>query len=212
MPLRRLFGSAQREIWDQLGREIGAEVEHDFWTGTEVRAAVRDWTVTLDSTRDATMRFTRMRAPYANPAGFRFTLHPDGFFNSVAKFFGMQDVEVGHPDFDERFIIKGNDPERLVALFDDDAIRELVMEQPSIFLTVRDDDGWFDDSFEGETDLLEFLCADIVEDRERLHGLFALFGAVLDRLCLLGEAYETPGASAETDAQPPDEATSGATS
>jgi hypothetical protein len=201
MPLRRLFGSAQREIWEQLGSEIGAQVEHDFWTGTEVRATVRDWTVTLDSTRDATMRFTRMRAPYANPSGFRFTLHPDGFFNSIAKFFGMQDVEVGHPDFDERFIIKGNDSDRLVALFDDPEIRELVMEQPSIYLTVRDDDGWLGDDYHDETDLLEFLCADIVEDRERLHRLFALFGAVLDRLCRLGEAYEAPDSSSEPTAE-----------
>ena len=50
-----------------------------------------------------------MRAPYVNPEGFRFTIYRKGIFSELGKLLGMQDIEVGDPEFDEAFIIKGND-------------------------------------------------------------------------------------------------------
>ena len=49
-----------------------------------------------------------MRAPYVNPDGFRFTIYRQGVFSDIGKWLGMQDVTVGCPEFDEAFIIKGN--------------------------------------------------------------------------------------------------------
>ena len=54
-----------------------------------------------------------MRAPYVNPEGFRFTIYRKGFFSDLGKLLGMQDIEVGDPEFDEAFIIKGNDEDRV---------------------------------------------------------------------------------------------------
>jgi hypothetical protein len=60
-----------------------------------------------------------LRASYINPDGFRFKVYRPGFFSDVAKWFGMQDIEVGHADFDGEFIIKGTDAEKLRAVFAD---------------------------------------------------------------------------------------------
>ena len=63
--------------------------------------------------------YTRMRAPYVNPEGFRFTIYRKGVFSDLGKLLGMQDIEVGDPDFDEAFIIKGNDESKVRDLFAD---------------------------------------------------------------------------------------------
>ena len=72
-----------------------------FWKGDKVQITHGEWTVTLDtfavSTGKTTVVYTRMRAPYVNPDGFRFTVYRRGFFADLGKRFGMQDVEVGNP-------------------------------------------------------------------------------------------------------------------
>jgi hypothetical protein len=45
---------------------------------------------------------------------------------------GMQDVEVGMPEFDRDFIIKGNDEGKLRQLFANPKIRELIAGQKDI--------------------------------------------------------------------------------
>ena len=53
--------------------------------------------------------YSRLQTRFDNPDGFRFTTYRRGLFSDVAKWFGMQDVEVGLANLDRDFIIKGND-------------------------------------------------------------------------------------------------------
>ena len=96
-------------------REIGLSSSRaGSGRATRSRLHVGPWTITLDTYTESTRRqshvtYTRMRAPYVNPEGFRFTIYRKGFFSDLGKLLGMQDIEVGDPEFDEAFIIKGND-------------------------------------------------------------------------------------------------------
>jgi hypothetical protein len=194
--LRKMFGPSRKEIWRQLSARIGAHhVEGDWWKTDKVEVKHGPWTVTLDtyvvSTGKATITYTRMRAPYVNPDGFRFTIYRRGFFSDIAKRFGMQDVEVGDAAFDEAFIIKGTDETRLRALFSDARLRDLVARQPAISLTVKDDEGWFGARFPDGVDELQFMVVGVIKDLERLTLLYDLFAEALDQLCRIGSAYET---------------------
>ena len=116
--LRRWFGPSKAEIWRNLSAEIGASyVAGGFMRPDRVEASHGRWTVTLDTYAVSTGRtvivYTRMRAPYVNPGGFRFTIYRRGVFSNIAKFLGMQDVEVGDDEFDRDFIIKGTDEAKL---------------------------------------------------------------------------------------------------
>src|SRR5215213_9199870 len=159
------FGPSKDEIWRQLGHEIGAEdVEGGFWTGSKVQARVGPWTVTLDThTRHhhhgshySHTTYTRLRAPYVNPEGFRFTIYRKGLFSGLGKLLGMQDIEVGDPEFDEAFIIQGNDESKVRELFADPEVRALVRAQPEVHLEVKDSEGWFGPSFPQGVDELHF--------------------------------------------------------
>jgi len=193
--LRKLFGPSKDEIWRQLCAETGADyVEGDFWKKDKVKARHNEWTVTLDSyvvsTGKTTMVFTRLRAPYVNPDHFRFTIYRRGLFSEIAKWLGMQDVEVGYADFDRDFVIKGTEEEKLRALFDNPKLRELVAAQPEIHLTVKDNDGGWGADLPADTDELCFHVHGIIKDVERLKLLFELFAETLDQLCRIGSAYE----------------------
>jgi hypothetical protein len=194
-PLRKWFGPSKEETWRKLCAETGASfVDDGFWKGQKVMATHGQWTTVLDtyavSTGKVTIVFTRLRAPYVNPDGFRFTIYRRGFFSDIGKYLGMQDVEVGHPDFDRDFIIKGTDAGKLCALFADTKIRELISAQPEIHFEVKDNHGGWGSDYPPDVDELRFHVRGKIQDVERLKLLFELFAATLDQLCRIGSAYE----------------------
>lgn len=193
--LRQLFGPSKDEIWRQLCEQIGGDfVEGGFWKGSKVQVHHKQRTVTLDTYSESqgenNATYTRMRAPFVNNDGFRFTIYRRGFFSDLGKLLGMQDVEIGDPEFDDAYIVKGNDEDRLQRLFANPRIRQLIEKQPQIHLSVRDDEGWFKAKFPEGVDELYFREIGIIKDLDRLKALYDLFAEVLDHLCKIGSAYE----------------------
>ena len=195
--LRKLFGPSRDEIWQQFAAAVGGIVaEGGFWNGAKVEATHGQWTVTLDtfvvSTGKSSVPFTRMRTPYVNPDGFQFNIYRRGIFSNVGKRLGMQDVTVGFAQFDDDFIIKGNEEAKLCRLFANAKIRELVSAQPDIHFCVRDDEEkfWGGRNFPHRVDALYFQVPGVIKDVERLKQLFDLFSETLDELCRMGSAYE----------------------
>jgi hypothetical protein len=194
--LRTMFGPSRKEIWQQFCAQTGANfVPGGFARTDKIEATHGPWTVTLDtfavSTGKSTIIYTRMRAPYVNPDGFRFTVYRTGIFTDIGKWFGMQDVSVGYEDFDRDFVIKGNSEEKLRRLFFSDKVRQLISAQPAIWFSVKDDEGklWGENFPEG-VDELYFQVVGVIKDIERLKLLYDLFAETLDELCRMGSAYE----------------------
>jgi hypothetical protein len=193
--LRDIFGPSKKEVWMKLADEMGANyVDGGFWKGDKVEAVVGEWKIILDtytvSTGKSSTTYTRMRAPYVNPDGFRFKIYRAGIFSEMGKVLGMQDIEVGCPEFDDAYIIKGENIEKVRELFSKDRIRELIQEQPEFYLEVKNDEGIFGPAFPLEVDELYFHVYGIVKDIETLKGLFEIFTEVLNQLCLIGSAYK----------------------
>lgn len=193
--LRTMFGPSREEIWRQFCAQTGySYVDGGFWKSDKVEATHGQWTVTLDlyrvSTGKSSVTYTRMRAPYVNPDGFRFTIYRKSIFTGMGKWFGMQDVTVGYEEFDRDFVIKGNDEQKLRRLFSSQKIRELIAAQPEIYFSVVDDDGKIWSSFPEGVDELHFQVVGVIRDIERLKLLYDLFAETLDELCRMGSAYE----------------------
>jgi hypothetical protein len=199
--MRSLFGPSTEEIWRQLCAEIGAQyVEGGFWKGNKVRATHGPWTITLDtytvSDGKTSVAYTRMRAPFVDPEGFRFTVYRKGVFSDIGKWLGMQDIEIGDEAFDEDFILKSNEESKLRELLGSAKIRELISQQPDIYFSIKDDEGAFVSNFPGGVDELYFQVVGVIKDVERLKLLYELFSETLDELCRIGSANESaPGVS-----------------
>ena len=193
--LRTLFGSSTEEIWRQLCAEIGAQyVDGGFWKGNKVQGAHGPWTITLDtytiSNGKTSTTYTRMRAPFVDSEGFRFTVYRKGIFSEIGKWFGMQDIEIGDANFDQDFILKSNREPKLRELLGSSKIRELINQQPEIYFAIKDDEGFFGSSFPEGVDELYFQVVGVITDLERLKLLYDLFAETLDQLCRIGAANQ----------------------
>lgn len=200
--LRKLFGASQEEVWMQLAAEMNKDnagfkaefVDGGTWKGDVVKVQAGEWTLTLDTFMVSTGKtyaiFTRLRAPYVNPDGFRFKITRANFFTNLGKKLGMQDIEIGQAPFDDAFVIQGTDEAKVRRLLSNAKIRELFVAQPDVHLEVKDDEGWFGATFPEGVDELSFYTGGVITDVERLKQLFLLFAEILHQLCAIGSAYE----------------------
>jgi hypothetical protein len=197
--LRSLFGPSKKEIWRQLAAQISGDFQDGGFLGRDrVVARTDQWTVTLDhfarSTGKSSVPYTRMRAPYVNKDGFKFTIYRAGVFSALGEMLGMYDIRVGDPAFDEAFVVKANSEDKVAALLASPGIRALMGAQPRIRMSVKDDEGWFGKQFPAGVDEIYFEAVGIMKDLGQLHALFELFSAVQHQLCHIGSAYESdPG-------------------
>jgi hypothetical protein len=199
--LRELFGPSKDEIWSQLSQEIGADYEKDgFFKSGKVILSHKQWEITLDtytvSDGKTSHTYTRIRAPYVNQDGFRFNLYRKGLFSGLGKALGLQDIEIGEAFFDEEFIIQGTPEDQVRRLLQNANLCQRIQNQPDIHFQVKDDEGWFGQSFPEGVDELYFQTYGVIKDVQRLQDLFDLFTLVLEELCRIGSAYENePGVS-----------------
>lgn len=110
---------SQDEVWGNLAERFGAErvMDRKGKRLKAVRFTVGDWTVVLDtfvqSTGESSQTYTRLRGLYTANRPFRFRAYTKSVFSDLGKALGMQDIVVGHPKVDDRWIIKA-DSEGLV--------------------------------------------------------------------------------------------------
>ncbi len=192
---KKIFGPSQRDVWIELCNELGFElVKGRALRSDKVIAKLKNWTIILDtytvSDGKTSVVYTRIRAPYVKKDDFRFKIYRKGVFSGVGKLLGMQDIEVGFPEFDQEFIIKGNDSSKLQQLFSNSNIRKLIEIQPNISFEVKDDEGRFGTKFPKDVDELYFQAAGVIKDVERLKIIFNLFKEVLFQLRNTGSASE----------------------
>jgi hypothetical protein len=192
--LRSIFGPSKDEIWNQIARDIGGHYEDGGFFGRDVlRYQSGEWEIILDTYTTGgkhSTTYTRMRAPFVNRDGLYFKIFREGFFASIGKFFGMQDIEINDPYFDDNFIIKGNNEEKIRLLLSDRRLKQFIQGQPDICFQIRDDEGYFGARFPEGVDALYFQCVGVVKDEKRLKNLFDLFSFTLERLVQIDSAYE----------------------
>jgi hypothetical protein len=194
---KKLFGPSKEEIWQQFCDQTSSQfIEGGFLRDCErVKATHGEWTITLDTyvvpAGKTVIYYTRIRAPYVNPDGFRFNVYRKSIFTDIKKRFGMQDVSVGHEDFDRDFVIQGTDEQKLRRLFSNQKIRDLIMAQPNIQFSVKDkDDEALWKNISPDVDELFFRVVGDIKDIAWLKLLYELFSETLDELCMMGSAYK----------------------
>jgi hypothetical protein len=197
---KNLFGLDTGKLWRRLAEEIGGTYVSDFWRDDRVLWRHRAWTVVLDIHHYGKgQRETRVRTSFLTRGSFWFTIYPRGLLSTAGKWLGMQDIDVGHSRFDDEYIIQGNDPDTVKALFANERIRFLIESLPEIRLCITD----HDHSFWGLPPGVDELCLTTPEDLRdltQLKLLFELFAETLDELERMGTLLP------ETSWMPPGEA------
>ena len=102
----------QRDIGlDQLARRLGGKLQPGgLFTFPELRIPHLGRTATLKYTAggENESNKTHLSIPWPN-GRLRCEIFLESPFSGLRKLIGMQDIEIGSPDFDRQFIITGND-------------------------------------------------------------------------------------------------------
>ena len=191
--LLEIFRPNKRAVWQQLCEEIGADfIPGKGFRGKDaIQAYYKNWVIIIDTyKRGKRPTVTRIKAPYVNRDSFHFRIFRRGAVSGIRKRMGLQDVIIGHEDFDRKFIIQGNDERKLKMMFDNELIRHLIDYQRQIDLEVHLDEDWVTDEFGEGVSELYFEVKGIISHLDILHALYELFAEVLNHLCHIGSAYE----------------------
>jgi hypothetical protein len=155
---------------------------------------VRGGTIILDEHRvGESSPSTRITASYISRDGFTFSIHSKTLLHSIAKVFGMQDVEVGDSEFDNKFIIRGNNIIKLQSLFGRESIREKLLsihETRWLFLEVTQAENPGVSPLLGDRSQIVWSHAGLVGSIDLLRSIFELFAEILSQLCEMGAATE----------------------
>jgi hypothetical protein len=177
------------EIWGQLAKEIGAQFNRD---GPFVCLAMEEWLITLGEYQDRTDQDAPpsvcMRAPYQDKNGFRFAISRKNMFSEIGKLFGMQDVKIGDAVFDDEFIIKSNDEEKVRGFFGSPRLRQLVQAQPYVLFEIRERERPGIETLFGGSNVELYTPVPYDKDVAILKSTFEMFGEALRQLRRIGSA------------------------
>src|SRR4051812_36907298 len=110
MPHRNNINEKTEEnIWKVIADQLTNKSDEVYYTA---QFFANDFCVTLDidinpeSDEEDVRPCTSFSALLPNETSFRFKIEKQGLKQEIRKLFGRQDVVVGHPEFDKKFLIQ----------------------------------------------------------------------------------------------------------
>lgn len=104
-----------KSAWQEAGMELGIACEAGgILSGPRLQGTVDGIRIEVDThtqhSGNSSVTYTRYVAWHPAPIGLGLSVARQGAWRGVAKLFGVQDIEVGDPDFDAAVVVKGRDP------------------------------------------------------------------------------------------------------
>lgn len=191
--MKKIFGPNQKEVWQEFAKEIeGQYKEVGFFKANRIESKFENWTIVIDTYTQSSGKtstvYTRIRIPFKIEEDFEFQMYSKSFFSDIGKALGMKDIEVGYKDFDDNFIIKGNNQEKLIELFKNERIRELIQRQKRVNLDIKDGKRLFNKELPEDVRVLYFYDMGVIKDSERLKNLYFLMVLLINQLSEIGVA------------------------
>jgi hypothetical protein len=183
------------DSWEEVAKELNAEfITGGFFKTEKITLQNGIWVIILDTIQEGTEKnkqtFTRMQASFIRKEEIKMKVYRENIFTSLGKLFGFQDIVLGHEEFDNKFIIKGNNENCILDLLDSNEIIELMLQNKSPYWAIKMDDGMLGQSYPENVSVLYFKHHGKLIDKTQLINLFALFNRILKRLVKLGMAKE----------------------
>lgn len=199
------------DVWRQVALEIGGSFVEAAGGRPSIRRQAGGWDILLQQGPRTNQEgrelydITLLTAPVVNSAGLEFTVYREGIGESVSKFFGMQDLQIGDEEFDRSFICKGNDSKRLREIFADARLKSLLLALPDpvLALSFLQPDkldtamrglmhqfmpGMAADMEAAIRDKLQCSCKGVLKDPGEIKRMFEIFELTLQGLRQLGIA------------------------
>jgi hypothetical protein len=195
-----IFGLDKEKVWRQFAKEInGNYIEGHYGKADKVEIVCNKWAIIFDtyavsnpfsSRHETSGEFTIIKVPFFTHDKFQFSIKEKGILNSIGKLFGAQDIQIGDSEFDKRFVIKGNDENKLLLLFSNRKIMELISLQKNVALEVVDEEGFWGTKLPEGVFEITYVIDGVVTDIAHLKSLYDLFVELTNQFYSIGSSLD----------------------
>lgn len=166
----------EEQVWQQINAELNDQTEYKTVIVESNHSITLDIDIDLGGGFESGYSTTTFLCPLHWSSDFRFAVHREHFTDEIGKFFGMQDVEIGYSEFDEKFILKTNNEGKLKEIFADASVRqtlESITQNFTFGITHHSTDAEKNEAF------LELYIEDAVTEITLLRKIYKAFLTVL---------------------------------
>ena len=172
-----ISGVTEQEIWQQIDADLKKEEIFDYNALIKQNGKEIQFCIDIDPGGgfEGGWELTWFKAALSLKNDFKFAIHNEGFTDEIGKFFGMQDIETGHPELDKHLIVKSNNEEKVKTIFADEDIRAVfaALEEFDCGIHIHKDIPYLELNIDaGITDPAAL--------RKIYHGFYRLIGAIED--------------------------------
>ncbi len=175
-----ISGGNEQEVWPLIEAALSAD-EYTYDVLIEQAGKRIQLYIDIDPGGgfEGGSELTQLKAALPVTNEFRFAIHHQGFIDSVGKFFGMQDVETGYPEFDKKIIVVTNNEQKVHELFADADVREIFAKLDNFNLGIHNHHV---ENSEVNHPWLEFYSDEVYDDTMQLKQIYHGFCTLLQRL------------------------------
>lgn len=168
---------SEDEIWEKIAEQLKNETENKSYSALIEDGQFRillDIDSNEDSDQDDDSLLTSFTSKLTDEQPIRFSITRQGFKGELRKLFGMQDLIIGFAEFDNKFIIKGNEEENVKRIFANEELRDTLLKLDNFIFEIREHKIGAHKEVVLVLDVLE-----VVNDPLRLRILYKYFKFVL---------------------------------
>ncbi|GAU77006.1 hypothetical protein [Fusibacter sp. 3D3] len=183
----------KKSAWEELSKKRNGTYGKSTFTKHEnVIFQYKNTSIVLD--RYTTMvgstpiMNTRIRSIFKNPTRLSFKLYHEGFFSSLSKMLGMQDILIGDDEFDQRFVVKSNDEIKIRQLLSDYKLKQLLFFGKPITLEIKLKDKCLNSKDES---ILLYQATGVIKDIDTLENILNIFERFIDHMIEIGLSNES---------------------
>lgn len=175
----------KKEVWQDIADGWDGMFVAGGMFGTDrLHIFLDPYEIVLDGFSDGNgYAYSRFRSPFKNSRELYFKLIHENFIHRMGKYFGMEDINIGSEAFDRHFLVKGNRPKDIQAIFIDRDIHDTMISLKSVHLEIRSDEGMFKNTdYRAGIDELYFRVGGLIRDKKEIQRIFKLFVLLLNKI------------------------------
>jgi hypothetical protein len=134
MPHRNIIAEESEEaIWKVITDQLNSRKDEQDYS---VQFSFGNYRVTLDIDilpdhgEDGEKPYTSFTTPVSNDNNFRFKIEQQGLKHQIGKLFGTQDIVVGQPDVDKKYLIQSNNEEKVKEMLKQSELSTALLRHP----------------------------------------------------------------------------------
>jgi hypothetical protein len=189
-------------VWQEFATEKGGEtIMGDDSQIAALRIPMKEHGSTMLVV--PTSQGTAVIAHFRKGKAIKFAMHlfVERLIHRIEKAFGLQDLKLGDPSFDNRFIIQSNSPEILAHIFGDAALRQAILAEGVTELSIIPGDAKIDYRWEipAGHDVIIYCVDALIDKYDHLNASYQVLSALLNQLKsagVVGNQSETLSAPA----------------